>query len=648
MNGEIIAFIKALQNTSIEKLRSSGGSSDAGKVVVVDENGNMKTVTLLVGQGEIGLDSSLSVSGAAADAKVVGDRFAVNEAEISEVNESLQHTLNGLATYDIISGYTNDKILDTSVGVGNTVSTTTLKATGRRHVIIDASEGENFIINGSGASSARLWCFVDSDYKILSVADANVSATDLRVIAPANASKLIIQNLITAEDSYRVAVKDIPQSEGEINLFAYPMYTGWANSTRWVQVSGTAKHVVIPVKFGQQVTVTTNSANFASCGFVASYTSPTTEDEALTFIEGVWQTAKSTTETRPVPPGANYLVFNIRTETEYFLPASVSITDIAPKVATATFGTPFAVLSNQDEDATELDARGLTCFNIIQQSDNMYYMYYSAWNSDGPGNGYSENFLFAYSTDGINYTRGFPNGITAPFEGTNRLFSDSINITGAQVFKCCDPTHPYRLICQHEVDNANHICMYKSADGINFDLTTKRTLRTEYHDTQNVAVVRGSVLKIFFRENMQRKYAGGPSTHKSREISVMYFDLDGNLLCPEQLLPLHYIYNSAASPISDHEELIVPTHFDNSEESQDYSVSAYIVDGYTVSKVSSNLDSIFTSDDKWVQFMPGLITINNEQYMGIRVQNTYHDDTETADASTYVTENRLVKVTLAF
>ena len=89
MNGETIAFIKALQNTSIEKLRSSGGSSDAGKVVVVDENGNMKTVTLPVGQGEIGLDSSLSVSGAAADAKVVGDRLTEDEATLTALNGSL-------------------------------------------------------------------------------------------------------------------------------------------------------------------------------------------------------------------------------------------------------------------------------------------------------------------------------------------------------------------------------------------------------------------------------------------------------------------------------------------------------------------------------------------------------------------------------
>ena len=98
MNGETIAFIKALQNTSIEKLRSSGGNSDAGKVVVVDENGNMKTVTLPVGQGEIGLDSSLSVSGAAADAKVVGDAITSLNGSLEqyeELSNSMLYRIDG-------------------------------------------------------------------------------------------------------------------------------------------------------------------------------------------------------------------------------------------------------------------------------------------------------------------------------------------------------------------------------------------------------------------------------------------------------------------------------------------------------------------------------------------------------------------------
>lgn len=82
MNGETIAMIKALQVKSIEELKTSGGSSDAGKVLTVGSDGKLLPAELEVGEGQIALDGTLSVSGAAADAKVVGDA-------ISAVNGSL-------------------------------------------------------------------------------------------------------------------------------------------------------------------------------------------------------------------------------------------------------------------------------------------------------------------------------------------------------------------------------------------------------------------------------------------------------------------------------------------------------------------------------------------------------------------------------
>ena len=96
MNGETIAMIKALQNKSIENLKTSGGSADAGKVLAVGSDGMIAPIDLPVGEGQIALDGSLSVSGAAADAKVVGDA-------ISAVNGSLDTLINTLPT-DTASG----------------------------------------------------------------------------------------------------------------------------------------------------------------------------------------------------------------------------------------------------------------------------------------------------------------------------------------------------------------------------------------------------------------------------------------------------------------------------------------------------------------------------------------------------------------
>ena len=86
MTGETIAMIKALQNKSIEELKTSGGSSDAGKVLTVGSDGKITPTNLPVGEGEIAVDGSLSVSGAAADAKKTGDAISALNGSLSYLN----------------------------------------------------------------------------------------------------------------------------------------------------------------------------------------------------------------------------------------------------------------------------------------------------------------------------------------------------------------------------------------------------------------------------------------------------------------------------------------------------------------------------------------------------------------------------------
>ena len=110
MGGETIALIKALQNKSIENLKTSGETADAGKVLTVGSDGKITPTNLPVGEGQIALDGSLSVSGAAADAKVVGDA-------ISAVNGSLDYLANSeqIRVYPVwenggINGETGDDV----------------------------------------------------------------------------------------------------------------------------------------------------------------------------------------------------------------------------------------------------------------------------------------------------------------------------------------------------------------------------------------------------------------------------------------------------------------------------------------------------------------------------------------------------------
>ena len=86
--------------SKVEELSTDGGSTDAGKVLVVGDNGKIAASDLTVGEGEVAIDKGLVVNGAAADAKVVGDAIA-------SLNGSLENLRKGaytLADEDILQG----------------------------------------------------------------------------------------------------------------------------------------------------------------------------------------------------------------------------------------------------------------------------------------------------------------------------------------------------------------------------------------------------------------------------------------------------------------------------------------------------------------------------------------------------------------
>lgn len=97
---------------------------------------------------------------------------------------------------------TNDYYIALGVGVGNTVNTTPTSLNTYRYAIVDCSENDMFIINGTGGSNPRLWGFIDSNNVLLSVSDTVKTEQNLLLIAPKKASKLIINDLKTGGINY--------------------------------------------------------------------------------------------------------------------------------------------------------------------------------------------------------------------------------------------------------------------------------------------------------------------------------------------------------------------------------------------------------------------------------------------------------------
>lgn len=83
--------IETLQEDVDEKLDVPETAGTAGQVLTSDGEGG--AVWANIEAGEIVVDSTLTIQGAAADAKAVGDQLTLVKQDISELNAFLQRTL---------------------------------------------------------------------------------------------------------------------------------------------------------------------------------------------------------------------------------------------------------------------------------------------------------------------------------------------------------------------------------------------------------------------------------------------------------------------------------------------------------------------------------------------------------------------------
>lgn len=129
------------------------------------------------------IDDSLSISGAAADAKVAGDEIRDLKSAINDITDTNPIT------------FTQDYYIKTNVAIGSVVDLTPVYNNAFEYSIKSVSPFEHVHINGWGWTNGRLWAFIDSDNKLISVSSANLNATNgIIVKAPENASKIIINS----------------------------------------------------------------------------------------------------------------------------------------------------------------------------------------------------------------------------------------------------------------------------------------------------------------------------------------------------------------------------------------------------------------------------------------------------------------------
>ena len=116
------------------------------------------------------------------------DEFRV----MDDYTKSLLSQLDGI---DILEFSTGGTFLITN---GSTVDITDHRcdnlSSAIHYSVTSCSEGDVFVINGTGGNAPRLWCFIDASGNVLSVSDANATASNTIIHAPKDTAKLVVNS----------------------------------------------------------------------------------------------------------------------------------------------------------------------------------------------------------------------------------------------------------------------------------------------------------------------------------------------------------------------------------------------------------------------------------------------------------------------
>jgi hypothetical protein len=302
---------------------------------------------------------------------------------------------------------------------------------------------------------------------------------------------------------------------------------------------------------------------------------------------------------------------------DFIQAANITADYIDSDITPVFVGTSTTIFENDGADAIAgVDDGLLNTVSVIKISDEMYYMYYEACGANESPDYNHLKLCFAYSTDGETFVKGFPSGVTPPYQDGNVLLPAG-STHGQCVVKVPDATNPYRMLSINGMHADRVARIWKSADGINWTLI--KNITAGYNDSPVSCVVRGNTLKIFLRT---RNYYG-------RAIAILYTDLDGNPLLSnwntEISLELYtsQLYVAAASMIDDKRELLLPTVYNPLDSTE--TVRAFLLNGTFCKELALDTDAIIDDNVKSIYFASGLVPIGLKTYAFYETRDADHD-----------------------
>lgn len=100
------------------------------------------------------------------------------EAGLNALGLKLDSRTQTETTTDLTSQVVWNKYIKVNYSVGTTISTDPTTNATYCYLLLEVTEGQKFRVKGQGGDGPRLWAFLDSEYKLLSVAASNTQTTD--------------------------------------------------------------------------------------------------------------------------------------------------------------------------------------------------------------------------------------------------------------------------------------------------------------------------------------------------------------------------------------------------------------------------------------------------------------------------------------
>lgn len=143
----------------------------------------------------INADEAIIVCGYSGDttmtsASDLGDQVSIVSLNDRNLASEVSSISDILGIEEVNFAYTTN--ITTGVGVGNVVDLTQQRVTNYKSALISCSEGDFYLINGTGGNNPRLWAFLNSNNQVITCADTNATESWLLLVAPKGASTLVL------------------------------------------------------------------------------------------------------------------------------------------------------------------------------------------------------------------------------------------------------------------------------------------------------------------------------------------------------------------------------------------------------------------------------------------------------------------------